>query len=79
VISELLGKMVTHRRKQAFLVASHEVTSEAKTQAIHARSSAGVEIIVLDGRDLEGFLGSMRTVGDFLNEKHKSQTMLRTF
>lgn len=79
VISELVGKMVTHRRKQAFLLASGEVTPEAKTQAIHARSSAGVEIIVLDGRDLQGFLGSMRTVGDFLNEKHKSQTLLRTF
>ena len=79
VVSELLGKMVTHRRKQAFLMASHEVTDEAKTQAIHARSSAGVEIIVLDGRDIEGFLAGMSTVSDFLNEKHKSQTMLRRF
>jgi type II secretory pathway predicted ATPase ExeA len=79
VVSALLGKMVTHRRKQAFLVASHDVTVDAKTQAVHARSSAGVEIIVIDGRDMEGFLGSMRTVGDFLNEKHKNQTMLRRF
>lgn len=71
--------MVTHRRKQAFLVASHEVTADAKLQATHAFSSAGVEIIVLDGSDIAGFLGSMQTVGDFLNEKHKSQTMLRKF
>ncbi len=79
VVSELLGKLVTHRRKQAFLLASGEVTSEAKMQAIHAHSSAGVEIIVLDGRDMEGFLAGMETVGDFLNEKHKSQTLLRAF
>ena len=79
VISELLGKMITHRRKQAFLLASAEVTAEAKTQAIHAHSSAGVEIIVLDGRDIEGFLAGMMTMEDFLNEKHKSQTLLRTF
>lgn len=79
VISELLGKMVTRHRKQAFLLASGEVTADAKTQALHAYSSQRIEIIVLDGRDLEGFLASMKTVGDFLNEKHKSQTVLRTF
>jgi type II secretory pathway predicted ATPase ExeA len=79
VVSEMLGKLVTRHRKQAFLLASGEVTSDAKMQALHAFSSTGVEILVLDGNDLKGFVGSMKTVGDFLNEKHKSQTVLRTF
>ncbi len=78
-VSELVGKLVSHRRTLGFLLATGDITHEAKTQALHARSAAKVEVLLIDGQDIEGFLSSLTTVGDFLTEKHRQQTVLRTF
>jgi type II secretory pathway predicted ATPase ExeA/Holliday junction resolvase-like predicted endonuclease len=79
VVSALLGKMQTRRRTQAFLLTSGEFTEDAKQQAAYAFTAAKVEIILIAGQDIEGFLLSLRTVSDFLAELHRKQVMLRRF
>jgi hypothetical protein len=79
VISELLGKMQTRHRTQAFLLTSGEFTADAAQQAAYAFASTKVEILLLSGQDIESFLHSLKTVSDFLAEFHRRQMVLRRY
>jgi type II secretory pathway predicted ATPase ExeA/Holliday junction resolvase-like predicted endonuclease len=77
VVSALLGQMQTRHRRQAFLLTSGQFTEDARQQAHYAFSSQKVEILVISGEDIEAFLPTLKTVGDFLAEIHRKQMVLR--
>lgn len=78
-ISTLAGKMDLHHRTQAFLLTSGDFTEPARQQAAHAFSARKLEILLLDGREIEQFLSHLKTVGDFLVDLHRRQTLLRDY
>jgi hypothetical protein len=79
VISELLGKMQTRHRIQAFLLTTGEFTEDAEQQAAYAFASTKTEILLLSGREVESFLPTLKTVSDFLADLHSRQTVLRRY
>lgn len=78
-VTTLAGKMDLHHRTQAFLLTSGEFTGPARQQAAHAYSARKLEILLLDGREIEQFLSNLKTVGDFLVELHRRQILLRDY
>jgi Holliday junction resolvase-like predicted endonuclease len=79
VVSELLGKMQIRHSSQAFLLTSGQFTEDAKQQAAYAFTSTKAEILLLSGEEIEAFLPTLKTVGDFLADIHRRQTLLRRY
>jgi hypothetical protein len=79
VVSELLGKMQTRHRRQAFLLTSGDFTEDARQQAAYAFASTKTEILLLSGQELEAFLPTLKMVSDFLADVHRRQTVLRRY
>lgn len=73
-VTELYGETSLHNMKQGFLLATGRFTDDAMQQARYAISQ-DVEIILIDGSNIEEFLDDLSPVGDLLVALHRRQIL----
>jgi type II secretory pathway predicted ATPase ExeA len=74
-ISKLATVLATRHLKQGFLLTAGGFSEDARQQARYVVQSMHVEIVLVDGDDVDTFLQDVRPVRDFLVELHRRQLL----
>lgn len=75
VVTKVAGELGMHHMKQGFILTTGAFTEDAKQQANYAAAAMRVEIVLLEGAVIDGFLNDVRPVRDLLVELHRRQVL----
>ena len=76
-VTKLYGEISLHNMKQGFLLATGRFTDDALQQAKYAISQ-DVEIVLIEGSDVDDFLDDLSPIGDLLVALHRRQILRAT-
>ena len=76
-VTKLYGEISLHHMKQGFLLATGRFTDDAVQQARYAISQ-DVEIVLIDGSNVDEFLNDLSPIGDLLVALHRRQILRAT-
>lgn len=74
-VSKLATVLATRHFKQGFLLTAGGFSEDARQQARNVAQAMQVEIVLVDGSDVDIFLQDIRPVRDFLVELHRKQLL----
>lgn len=74
-LSKLATVLATRHFKQGFVLTTKGFSPEALQQARNIAQAMQVEIVLVDGNEMEAFLQDVRPVSDFLVDLHRRQLL----